>query len=853
MNKICWLSRRSNRQPSPAWGGRTAGSIGVAILLATGIAVAQAPAPEAQPVTAPKGYSVHQTIDLGGRMANVNGSGAMYDTLVNEQSGPRILNETFELRALPNTKNTLFDVLTARGSGFGGDPYSFAKMDFYKGKTYEFSGMFRRDRQYFDYDLLGNPNVPSGQTVPIGPTGATTGTLAFPQLVDSPFLANTVRRMTDVNLSVLPLDKVSYRIAYSHQTFEGPSRTPSGYEVAGSYSLLMREYLRNGTDSIILGADVKPVRDTRLTFEEVLEHIKLDSFFTPDPAYFNVQEPDGTRVSLLYNYDSLVPYAASACNANSVGTTPMLSAPTTTGGLPIVNPACAVTLSYLRNQATRLFYPTEIFRFQSSSIRNVSMNGDVRYTYAKMNLPNYFENWQGLAKTTRSLTYNANSSAKREVMAAEYGIVWQATPLFRISDEATYSSTQQPGTSTTTSVVTVATPTTAGNETINAGGLITTAAAQGVSTGIGHSSLVNIPLPDFFGQRFITNDLTATWDGFSRATLSLTYRHRNHLIGEGIPHSDPLAVGADTDGTVTINEDGGIFNAVLRPTSNWDINGSAELLFDDNAFTPVGPRRLEHYRVHTLYRAKSWATLSGAYNDLERHNNTNNIGPSADGPLNHVDHSRVASVGAQLSPNAHYSLDLNYTYSDVYASTNICYNAFNAPPSATYPGAASASGTACPGATVRGATYLEFGPVKDFVDAPTNYGSAAVQFSPNDELRWDLGYRITDVNGSRFYNDARDVAGSLVSKYQSPFAKIAWTVHPGWIWRAEYSYYGYAEGGASGAPYCSTNGPTATTPATVVACSATGAQVGMTLPNSGETAPRTFRANNILLGFHYEF
>ena len=57
------------------------------------------------------------------------------------------------------TKHPLLDDLTAFSSGFGGDPNNFAKMDFSKGKLYEFSGMFRRDRQYFDYDLLGNPRT----------------------------------------------------------------------------------------------------------------------------------------------------------------------------------------------------------------------------------------------------------------------------------------------------------------------------------------------------------------------------------------------------------------------------------------------------------------------------------------------------------------------------------------------------------------------------------------------------------------------------------------------------------------------------------------------------------------------
>lgn len=851
MKKTGWLSRLCNQ---PLRTQRIAAAVGVALLLmTTGMAVAQTPAPETQPV-APNGYTLHETIDLGGHIVANSGSGAMYDTMVNMQSGPRVLGETFELRALPGAKNTPFDSLSAVGSGFGGDPYSFAKVAFHKGLLYDFSGLFRRDRQYFDYDLLGNPNIPSGQSIPIGPSATPTGSLAYSQVNQSPFLNNSVRRMTDTNVTFLPMAKVSYRLAYSHNTFEGPSITPSGYQFAGSYDVLLEEYQRNGTDDYTAGVDWKPIKDTRLTLEEQIDHFKADSFFTADPSYFKVQEPDGTKVALLANYDALTPpTSTSLCNANSIGTTPLLSAPVTSGGMPVVNPACAVITSYLRTQPTRFFYPTEIFRFQSSSIRNVTMNGDFRYTSAKMNMPDYYENFQGLAKTTRSLTYTAAGNAKRLVTAADYGIVWQATPKFSVSDQASFSSEQQPGTTTMTGLTTVSTPATAGNETINYPGLTSANAAGGAGTLEGSGS-IGVPLPDFFGQRWISNDVTGTWDGWSRATVSLTYRHRNHLIGEGIPHNAALAVGATNNGTVTINEDGGIFNVALRPTSNWDVNGSAELIFADNVFTPIAPRQLQHYRVHTLYRAKSWATLSGAFNDLDRSNNTNNTGTAPlDGPLNHGDHSRIASVGAQLTPNEHYGLDLNYVYSDVYATTNICYLAGA---TAALPGASTPSGTACPSPTANRGGGYDMGPTRDFMDAPTNSGSVAFMISPDKTVNASIGYRISDVDGTRFYNDARDVAGSLVSKYQSPFAKIAWTVHPGWIWKAEYNYYSYGEGGPSGAPYCATANPSPTTPSTVVACNATslaGLQTGLTLPNSGETAARAFRANNITLGFHYEF
>jgi hypothetical protein len=830
------------------------------LAMTAGMAAAQAPAPapDKQPV-APQGYTLHESIDAGGHLVSTSGSGAMYDTLVNLQSGPRILGETFELRALPTTKNTLVDSLSAFSNGWGGDPDNFARLDFHKGKLYDFSGLFRRDRQYFDYDLLGNPNIPSGLSVPIGPTGAPTGSLAVPQVEQSPFLYNTVRRMTDTSITLFPLSKVTYRAGYSQDVFQGPSLSPSGYQVAGSYDLLLQEMQRNSTDDFFGAIDWKPVQGTRLTFEEQIDHYKANSYFMMDPAYFSVQEADGTKAALLTNYDSLTPYSgSSACNANSVGTTPVLSAPQNAGGLPVVNAACNVLTSYFRSQPTRILYPTEIFRFQSSSIRNVSMNGDFRYTNANMSLPSYYENFQGLAKTTRSLTYTATASAKREVTAADYGVEWQASHKVGLSDQLTFSNVQQPGTTTMTSLTTVATPATAGSETITyAGTLTTTPAPAGTSTFEG-SGTIGTPLPDFFGQKFVTNDVTATWDGWTRGTVSLTYRFRKQIIAEGIPNNAPLAVGTTTDGTVTINQNGGILNIALRPTNQWNINGSVEVLYADNVFTPVAPREQQHYRVHAQYRPKTWATLYGAWNDMELHNNTNNQTSSStdalDGPLDHVAHTRVVSVGANLAPNEHYGLDFDYTYTDVYISTNICYDAAA---SATLPGAATASGSLCPGATVRGTNYYEFGPVKDFMDAPTQSGSVALALSPVSRLHSNIGYRISSVDGSRFYNDARDVAGSLVSTWQTPFVNVAWTVHPGWIWNVEYKFYGYGEGGPSGAQYCATSNPTAASPTVpVVACNSStlaGLQTGMTISPAGETAPRNFHGNVVTLGFHYEF
>ena len=450
--------------------------------------------------------------------------------------------------------------------------------------------------------------------------------------------------------------------------------------------------------------------------------------------------------------------------------------PNPNGGPPIVDPACNVLSSYYRSQPTRVIFPTEILRFQSSSIKNVSMNGDVRYTNANMNLPSYFDQFQGLAGANRSISYTAFAYARREVMAADYGIVLELSKSVSIEDQINYSNARQPGSSEFTSGTTMSVPKTPGEETINYTGLTKTAAAAGSSSFEG-SSAIGADLPAYFGQRFTTNNATVTWAATPRSSFSFTWRYQDHLISEGqgtgpgTDHNVPIPADNTTSGEVTIHENGGIFNAALRPAANWDINGSFEALYNDNAFTPMGFRQLRHYRLHTIYRPRTWVTVSGAFNDLERHNNTNNNqsfpGNTAPyfGPLDHVDYSRVVSFGAELFPNDRYGADLNYSHNDVYMADNVCFQgaASKMPGGGVYPGAANASGQLC-GAVSAGHgsnNVLFLG--RDFEDAPTQFGSASFQYAPNKKLHSNLGYRVTSVNGSRFFSDAADVNGSLVS------------------------------------------------------------------------------------------
>jgi hypothetical protein len=836
------LSRLPKERPNYAKTRRVAEGFGVAILLLmTGLATAQeatVPAAKASQPVVQNGFVIHETADLGGHIAGVVGSGAMYDTLVNIHSGPRVLGETFTMHAVPGSKHTLLDSLTAISDGFGGDPYNFAKLDFSKGKLYEFNGTFHRDRQYFDYDLLNNPSIPKGLSIPIGPAGSL-GSFAIPQVQQSPVLFNTVRRMTDTNLTIFPISKVTFRLGYAQNVFQGPSMSPS--RSVGKTQFMTEEYQRNSTDDFLGAIDWKPAQQTKFTFQEQVTHYKEDSYYILAPNSLTVQEADGTPVA-LGNWDQYTAYSSSNCTSSIKTAGVVLVNPSGSIGLPVVDPACSVYSSYLRSQPTRILYPTELFQFQSSSIRNIAMNGDFRFTKANSNLPNYYENFQGLvaeaataatvntpaypAQAVRTATFTGNATAQRRDVGGDFGITWQATKALSLSDQIDYSNVHQPGMADISAGITANTPTNP-NATINyAGPLVpgVNLSTSGITTVAGTGAA--IPAYDYFGQKFVTNNATASWDPSSRATFALTYRYRTHTIAQGAASGPNASI-------ITINENGGIFNAALRPTDHWDINGTVEVLYDDNAFTPVGPRQTKHYRVHTLYRPKHWATLSGTFNDLERHNNTNNTGtPSATGPIDHVDHSRSVSMGAVLAPNEHYGLDLNYAYSDVYTATNIC---FLSGATAAMPGVDT--GVLCPGTTT---TWY----ARDFADAPTQSASIALALSPVHSIHARVGYRISAVSGNQLFTDALQVNGSLQSAYQTPYVHVAWTVHPGWVWSGNYDYYGYGEGGPSGALECS-NATSAAAAAAPFACPVN--------PPSGPSAPRNFHANLLTLSMHYEF
>ena len=149
-------------------------------------AASPTPAPPAEPDGVTRGgYQIHSSVELGYRSNDVSGSGDMYDTLVNLQAGPRILDQTLTMQSVDH-QGLLFDDLYLNSFGWGGDPNNAARLRADKNRWYNLQSSFRRDQNFSDFDLLANPLNPP------------TSTPSIPVLT-SPHLFATTRRMSDVD------------------------------------------------------------------------------------------------------------------------------------------------------------------------------------------------------------------------------------------------------------------------------------------------------------------------------------------------------------------------------------------------------------------------------------------------------------------------------------------------------------------------------------------------------------------------------------------------------------------------------------------------------------------------------
>jgi len=677
------------------------------------------------------GYVVHQSIDVGGHITENSGSSAMYATLVNLYSGARVLDESLTMRAVDPARAIVFDRLSSTSYGYGGDPITVTYLNMSKGRLYDFRASYRRYRQYFDYDLLANPLIPPASN-------------PYVPWLDSPHLYNTLRQMTDYQLTLFPLSKVSVRFGYNHNINQGPSYSSTHL---GNDPLLYQNW-RNSTDTWTGTADWKPDPKTTISYDQFVTHYKGNTIWTL--AGLNNVLPNGQPVAL-------------GINLSSVWGTPC-SAPFNPDGT--VNPTCNAALGYSRVQPIRTIFPMEQVRLQSSDIPHLTLNGRLSYTGANSTLNGYNESFNGFISRSsqRGDVETGSAKAQHVNVNGDFALEWEISPKVRASTVYDFWSFRDPGANTFTTT------------TFTGSSMLLPPSASTTSTASDHQ---------YLNQKTSTNTTVFAWDVTPKATLSAGYRYSAREIagtaGEVIP----------------IHENWGLFGAALRPLPDLRINFNFAGMSADNAYTRIDPRQLYQYTVRASYKPRTWLSVSGGINIFNSQDNVETV--------NHKEHDRDYSFGMSIIPSEKWSIDMNYSYNDVYSTTLECYPSTPPPPTAE---------PAPPVCVDAGTPYQSNG----YYNAPTNFGFIGFSFNPIRRVQAKAGYRMSDVNGTSQAINIRQVPGSLQSQWQSPYGGIYVQIAPKWTWKGDYNYYSYGEG----------------TPI-------------------GPTLPRSFRGNVYTLAVNYAF
>jgi len=198
------------------------------------------------------GYEIKQSVEFGGRVADFSGNTGMWQTFVDLDTGPRLLEYTFDMHS-PEHVGTLFDDLSFTNYGYGGDPNNLSRVRVQKGKFYDLNATFRRNRNIFDYDLLANPLNPvnSNPYIPVN---------------ESAHEVLMRRRMYDVNLNLFPVSPLRFKLGWSRVTNQGTefSNIHEGTEA------LIYQPTSNISDTYHFGISLRSIPRTSLNYDQFL-------------------------------------------------------------------------------------------------------------------------------------------------------------------------------------------------------------------------------------------------------------------------------------------------------------------------------------------------------------------------------------------------------------------------------------------------------------------------------------------------------------------------------------------------------------------------------------------------------
>ena len=720
----------------------------------------------AEPVAEKKvgNYTMHSAVELGGVITENDGSRAMWATMVNERTGMRVLNQSLEMHTINPSKTPFFDTLSTASFGYGGEPNDVSYLKFSKGRLYDFSGGFRRDRNYFDYNLLDNSLL-------------STATAATPVLVSEPdslHVFNTVRRNTDALLTLFPISRFSFRAGYNLNVHEGPTYSTVHY--GGDVEVL--EMFRNTGYTYTGGVDMKLAKRTTLSYDQFFGFYKGDSGFQLAPTPFKLS--NGTPVSL--GVDVLTGPTVT-CGTGANKTQNVING--------IANPFCSGTIVASSTSPIRTSFPTEQLRFSSRYWDRVAFNGRLLYSGDTYNVNNFNQTFNGWNTRTSirqevqtgGLANGRLATNKRANSVGDFGVVADLNKYVSVSDSfvarnlrtSGYSvmNTQAwKGTSSTSMLTPVASLTPC---TPDPNGV--TCPASPVTNGL------------FLDHKNIGNTILGIFTINPMVKLSGGWHFNVRHIVDG-----NLDEGVADD--LSWHQNGVILGAAIQPSRvlrvniNYDSLNSkaADSNTPSNTYTREAPDKINHIRVRAKLIPAKWFNFAVSANDFQ--------GKNDDPLVNHIEHNHDFSFAAQVIPSESLSLDFNFARDDVFSQTDLCY-AFTANANATLPAGAANAGT-CTKTNSPDTGDPSYFLGNGYYNAPVTYFAGALNWSPSKYFRLNAGGRVTETDGTAAFLNPLMVPGALQSKVVSPFSDLQINIAPQWAWHGNWVHHGYNEAGGPG-------------------------------------------------------
>jgi len=683
------------------------------------------------------GYIVHQSVELGYRVSEVSGSEAMYGTIVNLNSGPRVLDQTLSLQSKDHN-GLLFDNLYVNGFGWGGDAMTGFNLRVDKSTWYDFRANFRRDQNFFNFDLLANPLNPptSSPSIPV---------------TSSPHNFLNSHRMNDIDLTVLPQSTVSFRFGYWYNVMDGPAFS-SVHE--GTDALLLQS-LNTTLSSYRFGVDLKVLPQTVISYDQFLDYYygkttaQLGSFA---PALLP-GVPGSVELGLPIDTSNKNPCAFNPPATSLIDNTGTLT-----------NIQCNGFYSYSRPDHVHTFTPTERVSLRSNYFERLDLTASYAYSSADMNAPqdelfNGFSSRSGVRQTT--VTGPAHATQISNV--ADFTATLHFTPHVRLVDTFRFWAFRINQNSNFTETDLTA-PLDASDDCV--------LPACSLLTPISNTTPSSTTSPEqlFFNQNWNRNETDLIWDISARMGVRGGFRYSTRNFTD----FDSAAGGGDH---FTIHEYTPLVGFWVRPITGMRVNFDWEHSSYDNVLVRIGPRDESRYRIQTRYTPKPWAVIAASINLWKSSN--------GDVLTDFRGHSYNYGVTASLNPRERLGFDLAYNYNDYQQNALICFNDSDL----TLPVVINAGSCTANGFNDSKNNLLTNG----FYTNNTNYGLAAVTFKPTARLTTQLGYSITSTNGRTPQFNSLQPAGALQFNYQQPLANLAYYIGHNVTAKAAWNYYQYGE------------------------------------------------------------